>query len=53
MSQTIKLRKGFDINLVGKAEKKITELEHEDILDEICEELFVATQLVNHNRFEN
>lgn len=27
MSQTIKLRKGFDINLVGKAVKKITELE--------------------------
>ena len=33
--------------------QKITESEHEDILDEICEELFVATQLVNHNRFEN
>lgn len=27
MSQTIKLKKGFDINLVGKAEKKIAETE--------------------------
>ncbi len=27
MSQTIKLKKGFDINLVGKAEKKVTEIE--------------------------
>jgi len=33
--------------------QKITEPEHQEILDEICEELFVATQLVNHNRFEN
>ena len=27
MSQTIKLKKGFDINLAGKAEKKITEID--------------------------
>jgi Na+-transporting NADH:ubiquinone oxidoreductase subunit A len=27
MSQTIKLKKGFDINLVGKAEKKVAELD--------------------------
>lgn len=27
MSQTIKLKKGFDINLAGKAEKKIVEIE--------------------------
>ena len=33
--------------------QKITESEHQEILDEICEEIFVASQLVNHNRFEN
>ena len=26
MSKTVKLKKGFDINLVGKAEKKIADL---------------------------
>ena len=30
MSQTIKLKKGFDINLIGKAEKKISEISQPD-----------------------
>ena len=30
MSQTIKLKKGFDINLVGKAEKKVAEIEQSE-----------------------
>ncbi len=30
MSQTIKLKKGFDLNLVGKAEKKIKEISQPD-----------------------
>jgi Na+-transporting NADH:ubiquinone oxidoreductase subunit A len=31
MSQTIKLKKGFDINLVGQADKKIAELDQPEI----------------------